>query len=80
MFLQGFKVLQDTALPDTGLNGTPVEQGGRTWPEQDIDEIDRLYSRAELEMSNPEVVRRRETIAQLKLVAASTRQEASSLL
>ena len=34
--------------------------------------LDRLLSRAELELSSPDGVRRRETIAQLKIAAAAS--------
>ena len=40
--------------------------------------FDRLLSRAELELSDPNAVRRRDTIAQLKLAAASTKQGTST--
>ena len=71
LFLQGFKVLQDATPQEKASTGTPVEPSTPTWPKQDEEALQRLLSRAEFELSDPDAVRRRETIACLKLAAAS---------
>ncbi len=76
--LERFKGLQDAAPQDEGTKGPSVGEGDRIRLKQDEEALGRLLSRAELELSNPEAVRRRETIARLKLAAASTRQSTPS--
>ena len=63
------------ASHDEGSKGAPREGEGRTELEQDEDELGRLLSRTEVELSKPDAVQRREIIAQLKLAAASIKAE-----
>ena len=71
LFLKGFKVLQDASPQAKSSTGVPVETGAQTWPKQDEEALQRLLSRAEFELADPDAVRRRETMARLKLAAAS---------
>ena len=71
LLLKGSKVLWDAAPQGKASTDAPVEKGTRTWPELDEEALRCLFSRAEFEMSDPEAVQRRETIARLKLAAAS---------
>ena len=74
--LDGFKSQQDTAQRVEGLESPRFEQSRQAGPELRERAIHRLMSRAEIEMSHPEAVQRRESIAKLKLAAASMRQSA----
>ncbi len=69
--LKGLKVLHDAALQDKESKRTFVEKRGRTRPERDKEALQRHLSRTELELADPEAVRRRETMARLKLATAS---------
>jgi hypothetical protein len=72
LLLQGSKVLQDAAPQGKASTGISVDKA-RTSPEQDERALQRLLSRTEFELSDTDAVRRRETIACLKLAAASTK-------
>jgi hypothetical protein len=72
------KVQPGVALQRTGMDSTSFEQEGRTGLDHDEGAIHRLLSRAELELSKPEAVRRRGTIELLKLAAAEAGQSTSS--
>ena len=75
LLLQGFKVLQDAAPQGKASTDAAMETGARPWSEQDEEALQRLLSRAELELADPDTVRRRETIVRLRLAAASTKVE-----
>lgn len=71
LLLQGFKVLQDATPQAKASPDAAIETGARTWPKQDEEALQRLLSRTESELADPDAVQRRETIAHLKLAAAS---------
>ena len=71
--LKGFKLMEDAA-PQDWSKGTS-EGGSRSGLEQDEEALHRLLSRAELELSDPDAVQRRETMARLKLATASAKAE-----
>ena len=76
--LKGPKVTEGAAPPNGASQATSVEGGAPSGLGQDEGTegaLDRLLSRAELELSDPDAVQRRKIVAQLKLAAASVRAE-----
>ena len=72
------KVQPGVAPQRNGMGGTSIGQEGRTGLNHEEGAIHRLLSRAELELSKPEAVRRRGTIELLKLAAAEAGQSTPS--
>jgi hypothetical protein len=70
-----FKVLRDAPPLKEGAKSTFVDEGCRTWPEQHGEALDRLLSRAELELAELGAARRSRIIAHHDLVSAPTEAE-----
>ena len=73
LVLSNFKLPLTAAPRVDGSEGISARLDQGTGPKLDESALERLLSRAEAELSEPDAVQRREAIAQLKLAAVNNR-------